>query len=105
MFAPGPSAKERASAKAWGWDDDDIDGPPVQVWPANAESVGVLYAMRTQWRTGMGGSVGLDYSVLPFIWEQTQVPQERRAAVFADLQVMESAALTAMHPPREEGNV
>ena len=105
MFAPGPSAQERTSAKAWGMDDDEIDGPPVQVWPCNVESVGVLYAMRTQWRVGMGGSVGLDYTVLPFIWEHTQVPQERRAAVFADLQVMESAALAAMHPVREGSDV
>lgn len=104
LFDPGPSKKERAAAKAWDMDDDEIDGPPVQVWPENEQSVCVFLTMRTQWRTGMGGPTGMDYSALPFVWRQLRVPEEEQDAVFADLQVMEVAALNAAHADRGDPN-
>ena len=102
VFGPGPSSKERAAAKAWGMEDDEIDGPPVQVWPENEQVVSVFLCMRTQWRTGMGGPTGMDYSALPFMWQRLRVPPEEQDAVFADLQVMEVAALNAAHADRGE---
>lgn len=53
--------------------------------------------MRTQWRTGMGGATGLDYSVLPEIWRRLKVPPGDRDDVFSGLQAIEQAALEAMH--------
>jgi hypothetical protein len=53
--------------------------------------------MGTQWRTGMGGPTGLDYGVLPEIWRRLKVPPDERDDVFADLRVLETAALNEMH--------
>lgn len=53
--------------------------------------------MRTQWRFGMSGATGMDYSVLPEMWRRMRVPVDERDQVFSDLQVMEAAALAAMH--------
>jgi hypothetical protein len=49
--------------------------------------------MCTQWRTGVGGAIGLDYAVLPAIMELVGVPQDNRLEVFNDLRLMEDAAL------------
>lgn len=49
--------------------------------------------MCTQWRTGVGGAVGLDYAVLPVIMELVGIEQSERLAVFNDLRIMEDAAL------------
>lgn len=35
-----------------------------QVWPENAEALRMFLRMDTQWRTSMGGVVGLDLTVL-----------------------------------------
>ena len=67
------------------------------VWPCNRESVYVFTQLDTQWRISMAGATGLDYAALPEVWRRARVPQVRRDAVFADLRLMERAALAAMH--------
>lgn len=57
----------------------------------------VFISMRTQWRTGMGGPTGLDYTVLPEMWRRLKVPHDERDAIFHDLQLLEIAALSAIH--------
>lgn len=57
----------------------------------------VFAAMRTQWRVGMSGPTGLDYAALPEVWRRCQVAPHQRNEVFLDLQVLEQAALAAMH--------
>jgi hypothetical protein len=52
--------------------------------------------MGTQWRSGMGGATGLDYSALPEVWRRTKTPEAERDQVFADLRVMEMVALDEM---------
>lgn len=53
--------------------------------------------MRTQWRVGMSGATGLDYSALPEVWRRTKTPKRDRDAVFDDLRVIEIGALNAMN--------
>lgn len=53
--------------------------------------------MRTQWFVGMSGPTGLNYASLPELWRRLKVPTQDRDAVFHDLQVLEGAALHAMH--------
>jgi len=65
----------------------------------------VFCAMGTQWRMasgGMGGSAptGLDYHALVAVLDFLGVPAEDRCDVFADVQVLESAALDAMADAR-----
>lgn len=79
---------------------EDFAGPATLVWPENRRSVEVFLAMRTQWRYSFGGASGLDYSALPEIWRRAHVPPGERDQVFADLQTLEMAALSAMHESR-----
>ncbi|WP_156362887.1 DUF1799 domain-containing protein [Xylophilus sp. Leaf220] len=55
-----------------------------------------MHALRTQWTyAGMAGQrVGFDYARV-IAWMQFAVPKKERLQLFADLQVMESAVLTA----------
>lgn len=52
--------------------------------------------MGTQWRTGMSGATGLDYTALAEIWQRLKIPPQARDDVFADVQTMEFAALKQM---------
>jgi len=45
----------------------------------------------------MGGCIGLDYSILPFVLEMNGVDRERWPRVFADVRLLEGEALAAMH--------
>ena len=67
----------------------------VEVWPEHYQSFGVFSAMGTQWRTGMAGMTGLDYSALPVIEERLEIPKEDSPRIFEEIRIMESAALEA----------
>lgn len=54
----------------------------------------VFMAMQTQWRIGMGGATGLDYSVLPVVEDRLGVPKKRRAECFKGLQMIEREVLS-----------
>jgi hypothetical protein len=57
----------------------------------------VFVALSTQWRMApMGGVVGLDYSAIAPVLELSGIPREQWTDVFADLRVMEQAALQSM---------
>lgn len=88
--------------KAFGLESAVAAEEPVDILPDCWESLRVFTAMRTQWRyvsCGMAGFIatGLDYGVLPEIWERTEVPKKRRNTVFHDLIVMESAAMAVIN--------
>lgn len=53
----------------------------------------VFMAMQTQWRIGMGGATGLDYSALPVVEDRLNVPKQRRAECFRGLQIIEREVL------------
>lgn len=65
----------------------------VEVWPDNVAAVNLLIRMGTQWRVGMAGLIGLDYSALPAVLRLSGVPRSEWAELFEDLQVLEGAAL------------
>jgi hypothetical protein len=74
----------------------------VRVWPDNVTSVRVFISMQTQWHVSMNGRTGLIYAALPELWRRLKVPPADRDAIFHDLQVMEIAALNAMHATTED---
>lgn len=49
--------------------------------------------MATQWRTGAGGAVGLDYAVIPGVALSLGIDPRRAWALLNDLRVMEDEAL------------
>lgn len=52
--------------------------------------------MSTQWRTSAAGYTGMDYGVLPVVFDLCRIPKRQRTEVFDDLQVMEAGFLDAM---------
>lgn len=64
------------------------------VFPENRHAVVLFEAMRTQWRSGFGGPTGLDYSVLPALFQLHNVKRSERRKLFEDVREMEIEVLT-----------
>jgi hypothetical protein len=98
MYRAAPTASEIAG---FGFVAEDLEDETV-VWPDNEKSVEVFIVMRRQWRYSFGGAAGLDFGTLPEVWERLRVKKRKhRDQIFADLQVLQDAALAAMHPPKQ----
>ncbi|MBS1143363.1 MAG: hypothetical protein H6R14_769 [Proteobacteria bacterium] len=69
----------------------------AEVWPENWETSRIFLEMDTQWRIGMNGRTGLDYTVLFSLLDRHELTGDDWWQAFRDLQAMESAALEAMH--------
>jgi hypothetical protein len=93
LYAPEPCAEE---ADFFGISPEQASGPPIEVWPDNAQSVATFMALSTQWRMGARSPVGLDYAAIPAVLRLRGIPRAEHAQLFADIQVMESAALATM---------
>ncbi|MEX5744650.1 DUF1799 domain-containing protein [Massilia sp. X63] len=78
-----------------GLTEDDLGGG-AEIWPENLRSYELFNALATQWRIGMGGQAGLDYNVVPVVLRLQGVPRAEWPELFADVRVMEAAALQAM---------
>lgn len=65
----------------------------VGIYPDNMPAVALFADMRTQWRVGPCGPIGLDYLALPVVFRLRRVPVADRTELFDDLRVMERAAL------------
>ncbi len=66
-----------------------------EVWPENWDAIEMWCRVQTQWRTSAGGAIGLDYSVLAWLFKMYSVEDQR--ALLEDLQIMEGAALAVMN--------
>jgi hypothetical protein len=60
-------------------------------------------SLLSQWRVGAMGATGLDYAVLPVVFDLVDVPKADRSSVFADIRVMEDAALEYMRLMQKAG--
>lgn len=70
----------------------------VEVWEENAQSVAFFNDYcGTQWRAGISGATGLDYTAVIASLRTLRLKQERFDEVFADVRVMERAALAEMN--------
>jgi hypothetical protein len=58
-------------------------------------------AAQTQWRSGMAGATGLDYGGVEALMRLRGLPRSQRAERFAEVQVMERAALAAWAEKRD----
>ncbi len=68
----------------------------VEVWPDNWQAVILFARMRTQWRVGFGGAVGLDYNVLYRMIGRLKLDDIEAEELEEDVQVMELEALRVM---------
>lgn len=70
----------------------------TKVWPIHFDVLQVFNSLNTQWRMGLKGRTGIDYSVLPVVMDLHEINPTERKQMFADLKVMETAALEQLHP-------
>lgn len=62
-----------------------------EIWPENVEPVSLFMKMQTQWRIGVAGITGLDYSGVMAALTFMGVPHTPE--LFGKIQVMERAVL------------
>jgi hypothetical protein len=74
----------------------DIPDEEIEVWPDAWPAFRLFDAMSTQWRTGMGGASGLDYSAIPAAAAMLGIKRRDLPYIFPDLRVMEVEALAVM---------
>ncbi|MDU3906570.1 MAG: DUF1799 domain-containing protein [Citrobacter portucalensis] len=91
MYTAGPTLAELS---AFGLTPEDVEDE-VEILPSILEAFTIFSALATQWRVGASGATGLDYNVLPWVFELHGV--EDAAACMADIRIMESEALKVMH--------
>lgn len=75
----------------------------VEVWPQNWRAFLVFAGLGTQWRVGMNGATGLDYSAVWATLNALVKSAQKRKKIFAQIRVMESAALELMSERRDPG--
>lgn len=71
----------------------------LDIWPENEMPLDVLIAMKTQWlRGGMDGAIcGLNYGALSPVMRLLRIPYSDQPEVFASVQVLENAMLSAIY--------
>jgi len=74
------------------------------IWPENWPVLRVFLAMQTQWRMGMAGPTGLDYSALPVVEGRLGLGKKTQRRVFPALQIMEGEALKVFSEKRQHGS-
>lgn len=74
---------------------------PIEVYPENQAPLDVWLAMRTQWRPGFSGAVGLVYEALPVVYRACGVARRDQPDVFAALRVMERETLAVWREQAE----
>lgn len=57
--------------------------------------------MTTQWRTGMAGPTGLDYTALPVVFRLQRTPRNEQQDTFECIRVMEAEALAYFGEKRD----
>ena len=82
---------------AAGFAPEDYDCDVIDVWPENWDTVQFFLSLPTQWRYGMSGRTGLDYTAVLAMLREMRLPREQRDRIFAGVQVMEIAALEEMN--------
>lgn len=87
---------------AWGFSFGDLLEETIELWPDTWPGFTLFEAMSTQWRTGMGGAIGLDYSVLPMVAKYMDIAEENMPLAFNDIRTMEAEVLKKMAEGREK---
>ncbi|WP_298929248.1 DUF1799 domain-containing protein [uncultured Ramlibacter sp.] len=79
---------------------EDFAHEQVELWPENWEAYCLFAFLGTQWRYGMSGPVGLDFSVLHRELDDLGLSGDDRQRMKHDIRAMEAAALEEIHTKR-----
>jgi hypothetical protein len=66
------------------------------VWPDIWPAFLLFEAMSTQWRVGMGGPIGLDYTAISTVAQMLGMKKKDTTKAFQDIRVMEAEAMLVM---------
>ena len=86
-----------AELDAFGFKASDYGEKTVEVWPENMEVVRLFSMLGTQWRIGMSGPSGLDYTAVKSVLEMNGIKRKKQAEMLDLIGVMEKEALSVMH--------
>lgn len=75
--------------------------PTFYLWPESVAAFAFWRTLQSQWRHGMDGPTGLDYSGVWAVLNNT-VQQRQRKALFEDITHLEAGALQGMAQLRAE---
>ena len=75
----------------------DFNDEVVEIWPEHWDAYVLFAYMRTQWRAGGMGVIGLDYGTLHRKMDRMDLDSVQYDELEADIQVMEFAALNLMN--------
>lgn len=67
------------------------------MWPENWPIFTLFCSLQTQWRVGMGGATGLDYSALYPLLDRVAKSSDEWDEMFSDIQLLEREALAVMN--------
>lgn len=98
------SSADKHQAGLFGLTLEEIPEEIIEVWDINWNTFNLFNALTTQWRVGMGGATGLDYSVIPSVGKMLGLKQKQINELFPDLQVMENEALITMGENQKDAN-
>ena len=68
-----------------------------EVWPENWPAFALFCKLGSQWRVGMNGPTGLDYTPLLALMARMKLSDEDHDELFDDIQTLERAALDVMN--------
>lgn len=98
----------QAAASEWGFEVAMPDAPPpddgevCHLWPENLLPWECWHSVQTQWRMGMGGATGLDYTaVLAYLKDGKGLRGKKRREVFGLLHLCERETLQVWAKKRE----
>ncbi len=91
MYAAEDDAAELA---AFGFLPDDYADETLEIWPENEESISLFSTLSTQWRVGMSGPTGLDYTAVFARMDRLKFDDEKYERLFQDIRVIEGEALS-----------
>lgn len=73
-----------------------------EVWEENWVILSLFFQLQTQWRVSMAGATGLDYSVIPVLFDLYEVKD--RVEVFEGIQVCEVELLLIWQEKNKNGS-
>lgn len=101
IFQRGMTDKDRAALAVLGLTEEDFPEEELEIWPENVPAYGLFSSLRTQWRAGGMGVLGLDYNTLFHKMDRMPLSPEEYLELEEDIRTMEHAALAVMYEKDE----
>lgn len=90
----------------FGFSEDDFSDEDTTfgVWPCNWQAVQLFIGVSTQWRVGMSGATGLDYSAVAAVMACSNIKRKKRKSLLEKIRLMELEVLAMWAGENEQRN-